>query len=270
MKHLITGILIIILNLSAFSQSTRDITHSIPSKVFDTTRTVQVHLPPKFEPEEQLPVVYVFDAQWAPYFQLVTATTNYLTAITALPRCIVVGIHNEKRQYELTPAPVNDNWKIPSLGGAKLLENHLIKEVQPFIKAQYHSNDYSIGIGHSLGGTFVLNSLVDQPDLFDAYLAISPNLEIDDEAIVLKLQGALAAIEAQQAFIYASMGTDGTTDQQFMPAIKKLNRIMTSTALSQTQWIFKIHEKYHHGNTPLMGIQEGLISLAEQLATKTK
>ena len=73
---------------------------------------------------------------------------------------IGIGINNKKRQYELTPAPVNDDWKVPSLGGAKFLEDHLMNEVIPFLEEKYHAEKLRIGLGHSLGGTFVLNSFV--------------------------------------------------------------------------------------------------------------
>ena len=264
MRYVLLLVLCLGFSISNYSQTQRDTILEIPSESFNTTRKIQVHLPKKFKDTESLPVIFVFDAQWQPYFKLVTATIDYLIETRELPRSIVVGINNEKRQYELTPAPVNEDWKVPNLGGAAFLENHLINEVIPVLNNKYHAENFRIGIGHSLGGTFVLNSLVDQPDLFNAYIAISPNLELDDEEIILKIGRNLSKIKDSNTFIFTTIGTDGNPDTQFLPPVKKLDSIVQPHNGTHFNWNFSIYKGYNHATTPLASIQSALLKLSEK------
>ncbi|WP_417888185.1 alpha/beta hydrolase-fold protein [Zunongwangia sp.] len=47
--------------------------------------------------------------------------------------------------------------------------------------------DHNIAVGHSLGASFVLYSLCEKPNLFQNYIAISPNLAYDNEKIAKAL-----------------------------------------------------------------------------------
>ncbi len=248
----------------ANAQSLEDKIHKITSTHFKEERTIKVHLPKDFDNTKALPVIYVFDAQWDPYFKLTTSIIDYLIEIKRLPKSIVVGINAERRQYELTPAPVNENWKIPSLGGAKLLENHLQEEVYPLIKEKYNANTFKIAIGHSLGGTFILNSIVDQPDLFNAYITISPNLQIDDEEIFLKLNRNLKEIIKKDKFVFTTMGTDGNVDQMFFPSAKKLDSVMKQHKSTHFDWYFNTYQGFDHATTPTESIHNGLLELSKK------
>lgn len=70
------------------------------------------------------------------------------------------------------------------LGGADTLITHLKEEVLPEINKRYSTNNYNIAIGHSLGTTFAIYSLIHAPEIFQAVIAISPNLYYDHEQIL--------------------------------------------------------------------------------------
>ncbi len=250
--------LVLTSHINLAQQTQRDTLYSLQSEYFSETRFVSVHLPEEFTAEDTLPVVYYFDAQWEPYRNLTHSTINYLTAIHAFEKSIVVGIHNVNRQYELTPEPVNEDWKMPSLGGAALLENHLLEEVIPLIEMHYAVSHYRTGIGHSLGGTFVLNSLIDAPELFNAYIAVSPNLQLDEEEIALKIIRNVTQLSTSKKFVYASMGTDGQPDTDFLPSLEKLNAIMKLLNETDFQWNFQLQAGDNHGTTPLTSIPQAL------------
>lgn len=264
MRHLLL-IFYLGINSILFSQTARDTTYTIQSKAFNDQREFLVHLPKKMKFNERLPVIFVFDAQWDTYYDLVVSSVDYLIDVKAFPRSIVIGIKNKKRQYELTPAPVNEDWKVPSLGGAKFLENHLLNEVIPFLKKEYDIENFRIGLGHSLGGTFVLNSLVDNTNLFNAYIAISPNLQLDDEEITLKIKQNISSIKNTNKFFYVTMGTSGNPETMFLPYVKKLDSIIKPYNNDNNfNWVFKILENYNHATTPLKSIQSSLLSLGEK------
>lgn len=264
MRYLLFTVFCFAINSILISQTSRDTIYQIQSKSFNDQREFKVHLPKKMQPDERLPVIFVFDAQWDVYYNLVTSNIDYLTEIRAFPKSIVVGINNKKRQYELTPAPVNEDWKVPSLGGAKFLETHLKDEVIPFLEDKYDVENFRIGIGHSLGGTFVINSLVDSPNLFNIYVAISPNLQLDDEEITLKIQRNIANIKTNNKLFYVTMGTQGNPDTMFLPYVKTLDTIVKPHSDSNFNWNFKILDHYNHATTPLQSIQSSLLLIGKK------
>lgn len=252
------------MTLMNYAQNPKNIQHEITSKYFQEQRIIQVHLPKKYSKEERLPVIYVFDAQWDTYFNLTTSTIDYLIETRKFPKCIVVGIHSEKRQFEFTAKIVNDNWDMPHLGGAKYLEKHLNEEVIPLLNRDYNTENFRIGIGHSLGGTFVLNSLIDSPSLFNAYISISPNLQIDDEEVTLKIQRNIQQVNKLNKFLYTSMGNEGNPDTMFLPYVKRLDTIMQKNKSEMFNWNFSILKELDHATTPLESIDRGLLELAKK------
>ena len=52
------------------------------------------------------------------------------------------------------------------------------------IEKSYRTTDYKILMGHSFGGTFAAFSLLEYPEVFDAYIAVSPYLQYTDNYIV--------------------------------------------------------------------------------------
>lgn len=269
MKQILLLIFCIGFALNVCAQSARDTTHSIPSKYFETQREIRVHLPQNFTKSESLPVIYVFDAQWEPYFNLTTSIVDYLIETGEFPKSLVVGIRSEDRQYELTPEPINEDWKMPSLGGAKLLEDHLLNEISPLLDLEYNCAPFKIGIGHSLGGTFVLNSLIDRPNLLNAYVAISPNLQIDEEEIVLKIKRHLSELTNQNKFIYTAIGTEGNPESLFLPYVIKLDSMMQSCNSATFDWNLSICPGLNHATSPLEGIHSSLLKLAEKWRIST-
>lgn len=264
MKRILLTLFCLGVGIQIAAQDKRNLLHTMESAYFKTKRTVQVHLPKKYTKEERLPVIYVFDAQWDTYFNLTTAVVDYLTETREFPRSIVVGIHSEKRQYELTPTPVNEDWQMPSLGGAKLLENHILHEVAPWLQLEYNTQAFTIGIGHSLGGTFVLNSLVDNKTLFNAYIAISPNLQIDDEEISLKIQRNILQLKQTNTFVFTTMGTQGNPDSMFLPYLQRLDAVVKKHNTSHFNWNFSVYPDFNHATSPMESIHRGLLKLAKK------
>ena len=79
--------------------------------------------------------------------------------------------------------PIIDEVRAVS-GGAEKFHNFLKKELIPYVEENYRASDYKILMGHSLGGTFAAFSLLEHPDVFDAYIAVSPFLQYADNYII--------------------------------------------------------------------------------------
>jgi pimeloyl-ACP methyl ester carboxylesterase len=65
--------------------------------------------------------------------------------------------------------------RFPTSGGAAAYLEHVEKELRPFIDANLRTSG-SVLAGWSLGGLFTFYTFLEKPELFAAYIAISPSL----------------------------------------------------------------------------------------------
>jgi len=243
---------------------TKDIT--ISSKAFDKERKITVYTPEYYNSssDQKYQVVYVFDAQWDVIFNLVSAINSHLSGTGNSQDFIMVGIHTEGRAREFTPTPVDkrtqENWgKNNPVGESALLDQHLLEEVIPYIEKNYRVLPYRIGIGHSLGATYVLNAMTETPELFNSYIAISPNLVYDYGSILDRMKKKLPTIKALNSFMYVSVGNQGNMENRFGGGIKVLDSLLQTTSIEGFYYKFDYLDDTNHSTSFTKGIPNGLI-----------
>lgn len=129
----------------------------------------RVYLPDNYDKSKlNYPVVYVFDGQML--FDVLVAICRYNWDV--YPPFIIVGIEQYKREQELIDQGENN------LNGNDFFYNILSLKLFPMIEKNYRINSIRVGVGHSHGGSFVLNAALNRK-LFNAVIAISPTLWIN-------------------------------------------------------------------------------------------
>ena len=167
----------------------------IYSQLLNEERKVYVHCPKvdSTDRNKRFPVLYVLDGD--NHFELMAQYVDYLSRpdVLAMPRLIVIGIPNTKRTRDLTPTNSLLNYEnkpdsssYQGSGGNEKFLQFMATELMPMIEKRYQTAPYKILAGHSFGGLASLNCLLTHPDLFDAYVAVSPSLWWDKE-YMLKL-----------------------------------------------------------------------------------
>jgi predicted alpha/beta superfamily hydrolase len=134
------------------------------------------------EPERRYPVLYLLDGQWD--FNLVSTLSGGLRYDKVVPEFLVVGItyagenpdYTQLRRADYTPThwqPPED--KAPYGGDAPKFLRFLEENLLPTVEARYRVDvSRRMLAGHSAGGVFTLYALLEKPDLFQSYLALSP------------------------------------------------------------------------------------------------
>jgi predicted alpha/beta superfamily hydrolase len=245
-------------------------TITIPSKVFNKTRKIKVVLPDGYKDypntTNNYMVVYLFDSQSEDFFNFYKTTIDYLTKQGYLQPVILVGIASENRQFEFTPKAQTTaglaNFR--KSGGADSLALHLKNEVMPVIFSKYRCYNYNVGIGHSLGGTFLINSLIAFPELFNAVIAISPNLQYDDEQIVNRFDSPDVAKSLNHKYLYIAHGSGDKYEDQFRIGSEKIHNMLIKKQITGLRWQFKNMDNDSHGTTPLEGVFKGLVDMERQ------
>ncbi len=266
-------LLCILANLCAQAQphSVSFTSDTLYSTAFDTLRVIDIAIPKSLTDEDlkQATVIYVFDAQFSPYFELVTAEANYLFALGEIPPFIAVGIHTQHRPREFTPTPLNEStyegWGDIEIGQSDLLTSFLKDEVFPMIERDYTPSKLRFGIGHSLGGTFTTQSILANTDLFKGVISISPNTIYDSNQLPLNFENAREANTLPQAFHYITAGGVGRMENRFRESTELLDSLYLSEPVEGLIWEYRYFPELGHSHTPQPSIHYGLKAWAEIL-----
>ena len=171
-------------------------TFTLDSKVLRERRVINVYLPPGYAAgTERYPVLYMPDGGMKEDFQHVTGVIDVSIKNEVIRPVIVVGIENTERRRDLTgPTTVaKEREAAPHAGGADRFRELLRTELKPHIAAHYRVTAESAIVGESLAGLFVVDTLLVEPTLFDAYIAIDPSLQWNEQALVRTAAARFAA-----------------------------------------------------------------------------
>ena len=203
---------------------------SMKSAFFNHERQVLIYTPSGYDEYNatDYDVMYVFDSQERAKFDLVHCLLHL-----ACPddqdeskRFIIVGIcspnlidFNYFRNTDYLPMPIHGKDAAGNkglfaheegYGHSGDLKKFLKQELMPYIDAHYRTSGRKIGIGHSLSGSFVLDCMITD-DLFDDYIAISPNYGYDEFRVASDLEKYPWMSHQEPRFIYTSMANEVST-----------------------------------------------------------
>jgi len=150
------------------------------SPLMGEVRRLCVWLPASYgKGEAKYPVLYLLDGGLDEDFHHISGLANISGSYGVTREFIVVGIESgPRRRRDMTfPSSLPDDVKaIPANGGSARLRRYLAEEVIPWAERKYRASGERVVMGESLAGLFVVETLLKQPDLFSAYIAIDPSL----------------------------------------------------------------------------------------------
>ncbi|MCK0114414.1 alpha/beta hydrolase-fold protein [Gelidibacter sp. F63206] len=230
-------ILITIIAFYSSSTSAQNIARvenvKIESKNLNQEREILIYTPVDYDwrENESFNVIYVFDSQSREFFDYTSSMISFLTDNTK--SYIVVGItspYNEKLDYarnnDLLPVLETENSKSrygKYSGNADNFFAFVSDEIIPFIDSNYRTLNNRIAVGHSLSASFVLNSFIKNPNLFNSYIAISPNLAYDKDKLANELVNFDYSKIEKPTYLYLSSANEGIDYwKEWKPAREKV------------------------------------------------
>ena len=226
------------------------------SEILNEDRTILIGKPASYDQgNATYPVLVVLDGDT--HFHYTTGLAQALASNSIIPDMLVVGIPNTVRIRDLTPRAVDPRigQAEPRHGGAADFRAFLGRELVPWLDESYRTHPYRIIVGHSLGGLFAIDTLLEEPELFDAYIAISPSLQWDEQRLVERTESAFEPGKERNATLFMTAGNEGGP---LLGGVRKFAAVLGEKAPERLDWRFEHMPLESHGSVPLPSTYQGL------------
>jgi predicted alpha/beta superfamily hydrolase len=217
-NHLIVIFTIFYLHINAQSIA-RVESKKIQSKFLKQEREILIYTPIDYDwrVNEYFNVIYVFDSQNREFFDYTSSILSFLP--NNGESFIIIGITSPfnavldyGRNNDFLPVLTTEDSKKrygTYSGNADIFLEFLSNEVIPFVDTNYRTLNTNSAVGHSLGASFLLYSILEKPNLFSNYIAISPNLAYDNDFLTHKLMTFDYSKIKNRTFLYLSNADEG-------------------------------------------------------------
>jgi len=237
--------------------ATTGITFKLHSKILDEDRIICIGLPDYYElyPQKKYPVLYAVDGQWT--FTPATQSAGWLSNLKfgMIPQVIVVTVHTlDHRDRDLTPTVDKEN----RMGGANTFYQFMKEELVPFVDKNYRTTKYKVLCGSSLGGLFVINALVNDPDFFNGYLSTSPYLGWNNMQVLEKTKEFLSKKPVLHSRLYLTKANEG---DEF--GVDALAALLKKYRVKDFAWKYDKHPDEVHETINHKGFWDGMKFLFE-------
>lgn len=223
---------------------------TIKSEVLNEDRNLMVYLPQTYDISgKSYPVMYLLDGGY--HFHHVSGIVDYLSTRGMMPEMIVVGVLNVDRTRDFSPTHVD---KAPTSGGAEKFKSFLSDELMPYVNKNYRTQGYEILVGHSFGGTFATYALLSDPDIFDAYIAISPYLIYDNGDVIKNAENDLKSKYKNNKHFYMTLGDE----PDYVATLDKFESIIKNKAPQNLDFTYIQMKDENHNSIPHLSIYNGL------------
>jgi predicted alpha/beta superfamily hydrolase len=224
---------------------------SLQSAVLNQNRKFSVYLPEGYDADtSKYPVIYVLDADGRD--QHTVPTARFLFLNSKMPKAIIVGVMNIDRNHDFLP----DSAKgAPTGGGADNFIRFFEKELIPSIDKNFRTEAFRVIVGHSYGGLFALHILLNDPALFDAYIAIDPSVWYNGKKFIKSAEKDFSADRNWSRSVFIT-GREGEGLNEM--GISSLDTIMKAYSPKELNWKIVAYADEDHGSVPFKSVYDGL------------
>lgn len=227
----------------------------VTSEALDETRTLYVQRPsPAALDPAAAPVFIILDGEYL--FEPIAGYYRYYSRVGNFPQAFIVGVENVNRNRDFIRQAENG---YPHTGGGAAFQRFLNEELIAWLERELGATGPKILIGHSFGGTATLDSAATAPGVFDAYIALSSSVWMNDYYLTKAFETASASGGAEKAFLYMSVGSDdgGPT----VPSGEALKAVIEQAAPAHLEWYFDIVPAADHFANVFGGLNRALTHL---------
>lgn len=230
----------------------------IESKILGENRDLFVYLPDSYRlTKDRYPVLYVLDGE--SNFTITVSIVQFLTRNGRIPELIVVGIPNTARNRDFTPVKVPD---IAVSGGGDNFLAFMKDELFPYVERNFRTSQYRLLEGHSLCGMYAFYTMFKQPEMFNAFIAISPWVIHNNNFIVDYASASLDKMPELNRYVYFTAGS--LEPKNFLSTLETFTANLKAKAPKGLDWKFELFQNEDHGTVILQTVYKGLLDLYKE------
>lgn len=246
--------------------------HHVVSTINGKTYELIIQLPYSYQTDttKHYPVVYFCDGYYD--FPLFTSIYGNLIYDQRITECFLVGFsyvgenvdYGPLRFYDYLPT-YSDKQKFG--GGAaeylKIVEQDFI----PYIETNFRidSGWRALG-GSSAGGMFCLYSLFTKPDLFNAYMAISPAAEWDNHWLFKYEETFSKSNSTLPVSLYMTAAEKEFPENPgYVNSIKEFNQVLSTRKYTNLHYKFRVLDNATHAGSKPEGYTRGMQFIFEPM-----
>jgi predicted alpha/beta superfamily hydrolase len=265
MKHFIVFLILLTSQAKAqvptlYNHVANDV-HVIHSRLLNQDRQIYIHVPKldSAERNKALPVLYLLDGE--NHFHIISAYIEYLRHWQFIPPIIVVGIVSVDRVKDLTPINSLINYdgqvdyRYNASGGNEQFLNFIQRELMPYMEANYKTSPFKVFAGHSFGGLTAIYCMLMRPDMFDAYIAISPSLWFGNKYVLRLAEQKLSELSMRNKRIFYSLGNEGGA---FRNDLSNFDKLFNHDSLKAFEHEYKYYPSEDHMTEPIPAYYDAL------------
>lgn len=222
------------------------------------------------ESNKTFPVLYLLDGNGI--FALVKPIIELLQLMQRVPELILVGIGYPKATYmetlslrsrdltylKMTPEQkAAKDFPVEETGGASRFFSFIAQELVPYIDREFRTDPHERALaGFSLGGTFVVYAMFQQPSLFNRMIANSPDVE---DILDIENQYAKAHSSLPLKFILATESpADDAEPQQWVERRRQFVKVIDDRKYAGLDTKLHIFEGIDHASAGPIGFTYAL------------
>ncbi|AEH00675.1 alpha/beta hydrolase [Lacinutrix sp. 5H-3-7-4] len=245
MKRFIYLFVIVLLVQNISAQATFK---SFNSEILGEARDIKILLPKSYGTgEKSYPIILTLDGDYM--FEIVSGNVDYASYWEDIPEAIVVGVNQfGKRDNDMLYSEQNS---LPIETGAAFFE-FISMELIPYIEKTYRTEKFKVAIGHGVTANFINYYLLKEEPLFNAYIAISPDLAPDMTSF---LSEKFSKIESKIFYYLATSNNDVKSLQE---GTKALNNTIKTVENKNVLSSFDNFEDPTHYSLPAHAIPNAL------------
>jgi predicted alpha/beta superfamily hydrolase len=209
------------------------------------------------------------------HFQSATGVVQFMSSgingNCQIPELIVVAIPNTDRTRDLTPTHTKigiagkEEAFLQSSGGGDAFLKFIRDELFLQIDSKFQTLPSRILVGHSFGGLLAIHTLLEQPEMFQAYIAIDPSLWWDNQRLTHHAENKIRTIRKLHKSLYISSANSpkilNNNPTKMRKAIRKFVKTLDATRNVNFRFDFQYFDSEDHGSVPLLSLYHGLLSI---------
>lgn len=247
----------------------------VKSIVNDKDYELIINYPPSYRSDttRNYPVVYFCDGYYD--FPLLTMIFNNLNYDQQINECFLVGFSYKGENIDYGPLRMHDYMPTKSGqnntgGGAKEFLAVVEKDFIPYMEKNFRVDPSWRALGgSSAGGMFCLYSLFTKPELFNAYMAISPAAGWDNRWLFEYEEKFSKANKSLPVSLYMTGGEkEFPWNSDFIKSIIEFDEVLKSRKYSEFRYKFRVLENTYHASSKPEGYNRGMQFIFEPLLNR--